>query len=170
MPIHRSEVLKTTTAEASRLTIDEHPPLADIGEIQQPTSVASAENEPSDSTRWWNQIAAELRADREEERDVFGDIPEELLNRYLAGEASESERAQVKEAMDRDPELREAIDAIAWALTDPTELPGEIPVVPLPIFLGPAQHFLGTAGHETINTVAGKSPSKSPSATCSFCH
>ena len=94
----------------------------------------------SDQTRWWKQIAAELRAQRDEQRDVFAPLSDELLSRFLAGEATEAEQRLVREAAERDPELQEALDSLTFALDDPAELPGEIPDAPRPIFACPAEN------------------------------
>ncbi len=99
------------------------------------------ESEVSDR-RLWSRIASELRAMRENQRDVFAAVPEEILNRYLSNEATESEEAQVQAAVANDPELREALDAIQWALNESTTSAGEIgeiPDAPHPMFLAPAQ-------------------------------
>lgn len=87
----------------------------------------------------WPRIAAELRAVRDDQQDVFGPLSDEMLSRFVAGEASVSESAQIKAATATDPELREALDALAWALNEPSELPLDTPDAPHPLFIVPTQ-------------------------------
>lgn len=104
--------------------------------------MSNKESEPievSEPPEVWSRIAAELRAVRDDQRDVFGAFSYELLSRFLAGEATESESAQIKEATANDPELREALDTLTWALTETSELPADIPNAPSPLFIAPAQ-------------------------------
>ena len=123
-------------------------------------------DKPSGSTEWWERIAVELRAVRDEQRSVFADLPADLLERYLADDlritvveirgdkvrlgidqarkkdqlgidqARKKDQVEVREAAKRNPELREALDDLVWALAEPAALPGEIPVVPRPLFAG----------------------------------
>jgi hypothetical protein len=58
---------------------------------------------------WLARLAADLAADREADRRRWGDIDEITLARYDAGECTEEERAQVKQAMRDFPAVREAM-------------------------------------------------------------
>ena len=95
-----------------------------------------SENSQGQVGESWSRIAAELRAVQEDQKDLFAGLSDELLDRYLSGKATKSDKEQVQKAVEGDPELREALDALTWALSEPTDLPGEIPAVPSPLFAG----------------------------------
>jgi hypothetical protein len=59
---------------------------------------------------WRARLAADLAADREEERRVWGDVDDVTLARYDAGQCTDEERAQVERAMRDFPAVREATE------------------------------------------------------------
>ena len=63
--------------------------------------------------------------------DVFSDIPEEVLERFLTGQASESDHAELKSAADQNPDLAQVFAALEAA-----ESEGDAPLgeVDLPLF------------------------------------
>ena len=83
---------------------------------------------------WW-RLVLELDALRDDPPDVFAGISDEVLDRYLSGEGSEAERAQIDARKEREPWLLETIEAWQWALHPGRELPE--PPAPWPsIFAG----------------------------------
>jgi hypothetical protein len=68
----------------------------------------------------WDLIAEELRSCRESQRAAWGDVDNATLGRYLAGEASEQERAAVEAAQRDHPELQVLTDLVFSVLDDKT--------------------------------------------------
>jgi tetratricopeptide (TPR) repeat protein len=66
----------------------------------------------------WNKVAAELRAAREAQQRTWGDIDNTTLGRYLADEATSSEKAQVESALETLPELRLLTDLVRGVLAE----------------------------------------------------
>jgi hypothetical protein len=60
--------------------------------------------------QWRARLAADLAADREEERRVWGDVDDVTLARYDAGQCTDEERARVERATRDFPAVREATE------------------------------------------------------------
>jgi hypothetical protein len=71
-----------------------------------------------DPTQSWERIALELRACKESQRQAWGDVDNATLGRYLAGEASQNEQAEVEQALQDLPELRKLTDIVRDVLSD----------------------------------------------------
>jgi hypothetical protein len=74
----------------------------------------------------WERVAAELRACREAQHKAWGDVDNIAVGRYLAGEASATEREQVEQALEELPDLRLLTELVRGVLADCE------PVAPLP--------------------------------------
>jgi len=57
----------------------------------------------------WARISSELVSYRNQQRQVWGDLDDLTLARYLAGEATEAEAERVHRAMDEHPKVRECV-------------------------------------------------------------
>jgi hypothetical protein len=68
----------------------------------------------------WERIAAELHAYRQAQRRLWGDVDDMTLARFLAGTATDAERAAVDQAMQEHPAVRELVEGLR-------ELAGEPP-------------------------------------------
>jgi hypothetical protein len=66
----------------------------------------------------WERIALELRACRESQREAWGEVDNATLGRYLAGEASSAEQAEVEQALQELPELRKLTEIVRDVLAD----------------------------------------------------
>ena len=97
----------------------------------------SKPEQPARAPQEGRRIALELASLEDEAADVFVGIPDDLLDRYLNGRASEGERAEIGARMEKNPLLREAIEALQWALADPAELPDQPPAPWPSIFAEP---------------------------------
>jgi hypothetical protein len=67
----------------------------------------------SDADRQWERVAADLRAHREAQHQAWGGVEDELLARYMAGLCSPEEKAQVEQAREQFPRVRECLDVVA---------------------------------------------------------
>ena len=79
----------------------------------------------------WDRVASELRACRESQRRAYGGIDSAALGRYLAGEASDGEQAQMESALGDLPDLRLLADLVKDVLggLEPVNLdPAPLPV------------------------------------------
>jgi hypothetical protein len=83
----------------------------------------------------WDRVAAELRACRQAQQRAWGDLDNDTLGRYLAGDASGDERRRVESALEDLPELRKLVDLVGDVLNafEPEAAPA--PVVPEPVVL-----------------------------------
>jgi hypothetical protein len=72
----------------------------------------------STQTSEWDSVAAELRAYSAQHKQTWGDLDHALLGRFLAGEVTPEERAQVEAALDEHPELRLLTDIVSDVLAD----------------------------------------------------
>src|SRR2546425_32668 len=66
----------------------------------------------------WERIALELRACKQSQREAWGDVDNATLGRYLAGEASGDELAEVEQALQALPELRKLTEIVRDVLDD----------------------------------------------------
>ncbi len=66
----------------------------------------------------WEKVAAELHSARETQQRTWGDIDNATLGRYLADEASSSERAEIETAFETLPELKLLTDLVRDVLAD----------------------------------------------------
>lgn len=104
------------------------------------------ETEPSAA---WAQIAAELRAARDTQHDIFAGISDDLLSRVLAGEATADEMAQVNATAASNPELRLALDTLRLVINDGDDSSignDQIPTAPRSLFAVPATQVTDTGG------------------------
>jgi hypothetical protein len=76
----------------------------------------------------WDRIAHELRACKESQRQSWGDVDNATLGRYLAGEASADEQAEVELALQALPELRKLTEIVRDVLDDVAPAPSDEPV------------------------------------------
>lgn len=83
----------------------------------------------SNSHDLWAQVAAELRAQREAQRQTWGDLDNAILGRYLASEATPEECRLVEATVAQHPELRKLIDLVGEVLDD-VAVPEAAPVRP----------------------------------------
>jgi hypothetical protein len=101
-----------------------------------------------DPTASWDRVARELRACKETQQKAWGDVDSCTLGRYLAGEVSSHERAEVEQALQDLPELRKLTDLVRDVLNDlkPVAISAPAPsVLPLPQVPSPRprQRFAG---------------------------
>jgi hypothetical protein len=73
-------------------------------------------SESSDAREPWDRLALELRADRQAQRQAWGDVDDVQIARYLAGDCSAQECAEVEQAMRDFPDVREVIDVLRGVL------------------------------------------------------
>lgn len=66
----------------------------------------------------WERVAAELQAQREAQKQAWGDIDSATLGRYLADEISAEERRHVEQALADRPELRQLTDLVRGVLNE----------------------------------------------------
>ena len=69
----------------------------------------------NDSNKW-EGVAAQLKAYRDQQRATWGDIDDATIGKYLAGQASPEEIAEVKAAAAQYPAVREAIELVREVL------------------------------------------------------
>ncbi len=89
---------------------------------------------PDDLMKRWEEIEAQLRAYRDQQRELWGDTDDMLLTRYLSGTCTEDEARSVEVAMDQKPAVRELVEGVqellqpAWvaALATTPVTPGRI--------------------------------------------
>jgi hypothetical protein len=79
----------------------------------------------------WDRVTRELRTCKENQQKAWGDIDSTTLGRYLAGESSGEERAEVEQALAQLPDLRTLTNLVREVLTDAPSAPNE----PAPIHL-----------------------------------
>ena len=72
-----------------------------------------------DPTEQWDRVASELRAYKQTQQQAWGDIDNATLGRYLAGDLSGEERAQVEQALTQLPEFPPRKRPLHPALTVP---------------------------------------------------
>jgi len=65
----------------------------------------------------WERVAAELRAVREAQQRTWGNLDNALLGRYLSGEATTAEQAQVETALEILPDLKLLTNLVRDVLT-----------------------------------------------------
>ncbi len=85
----------------------------------------------SDPSGTWERVAAELRACKESQQQAWGNVDNALLGRYLAGELSPGEQAELEQALARLPELRKLTDLVQDVLRD-LEPIDNLPPIPVP--------------------------------------
>src|SRR5271165_6997003 len=69
-------------------------------------------NSGDDPGNLWSHAATDLRAYRDAQRALWGDVDEGTLSRYVAGSATNEERESVSRAMRTHPELRACIETV----------------------------------------------------------
>lgn len=74
----------------------------------------------------WDRVACELRACKETQARAWGDIDDATLGRYLAGEMTAAELADLESSLDSLPELRQLTSLVREVLGDPR--PRTLPV------------------------------------------
>src|SRR5437868_1432178 len=86
----------------------------------------------SDPTAQWDRLARELRTCKENQQKAWGDIDSTTLGRYLAGEASGEERAEIEQALSQLPDLRALTDLVRDVLADvPSATVGALDAAPV---------------------------------------
>jgi len=91
--------------------------------------------ETPDIRKFTRQLALEIDASREESEDVFAGLPEDMVDRFLDGTASQADRSLIEAAAERNPELRRALAALNASSSASDVLSDPIPDVPKPILL-----------------------------------
>jgi tetratricopeptide (TPR) repeat protein len=94
----------------------------------------------------WDKVAAELQAAREAQQRTWGDIDNAALGRYLADEATSSERAEIESALQALPELKLLTELVRDVLAEsgaaepsapvtvaPAAVTTTVPAPPLPL-------------------------------------
>src|SRR5262245_7297782 len=86
-----------------------------------------------DPEKHWEQVEAELRAQRAAQKQAWGDLDDAVLGRYLAGEVDGTERRHIEAALDERPELRRLTELVRDVLADfePAAAPGPV-TLPFP--------------------------------------
>src|SRR5690242_11795663 len=85
----------------------------------------------------WDRVASELRAYRQAQQQAWGEIDNDTLCRFAAGDLSGYERRQVEQALAERPELRKLTDLVRDVLADfePAAEPAPPPPIPAPRIL-----------------------------------
>lgn len=92
------------------------------------------------SPEQWARLVAELRAEDQRRREVWGDVDDETLALYLSGDCTPEEKQRVESAMAQFPAVREALELARSAPDlEPGDLvgrdqqpPAQVGSVPLP--------------------------------------
>src|SRR3954467_1057143 len=71
----------------------------------------------------WDRVAAELKAYREYQRETWGDLDNEVLGQYLAGELSAEAKSQVEAAFANPPALLILPELVRDVLVPPESFP-----------------------------------------------
>jgi hypothetical protein len=66
----------------------------------------------------WERIVSELRAQRAAQKEAWGDLDNATLGRYLAGEVSGAERAEIERLLEGLPDLRYLTDVVRDVLAE----------------------------------------------------
>jgi hypothetical protein len=66
----------------------------------------------------WERIVSELRAQRAAQKEAWGDLDNATLGRYLAGEVSAAERAEIERLLEGLPDLRYLTDVVRDVLAE----------------------------------------------------
>lgn len=79
----------------------------------------------SNQSRSWDSVAAELKAYREEQREVWGDVDNSLLACYLCDELDSEDRSKVEQELASHPELQKLTDLVREVMVDPSPITNE---------------------------------------------
>src|SRR6516165_2556139 len=66
----------------------------------------------------WARVAADLRAYRDAQLQVWGDIDNVTIGRYLVGEATVEERRRIETALEQHPELGKLVELVGNVLSE----------------------------------------------------
>jgi hypothetical protein len=96
-----------------------------------------------DPDKPWEQVHAELRAQRSAQKQAWGDLDDIVLGRYLADEVDSAERRRIETVLDERPELRQLTDLVRDVLAEfePTAAPSPVTLpfpAPTPVAARPA--------------------------------
>ena len=110
-PVSRPEAL-----DQPKKAADESPPLAHG--LSDPAGSAAAARADLE----WERVAAELRAYRDIQEQLWGGLDEAAVARYLCGEVTADERRQVEATMSSHPDVHACIALVREVLRE-DELP-----------------------------------------------